>query len=245
MTRIVADMANRFYTNCALCPGEVSLTGDEAHHLVTVSRIRVGDSIHLFNGDGHEYPSRVVSVSKREAVLEVLGVESPVRERPHRLEIASAVPKGDRADFLVEKLTELGVTSWVPLRTERSVVHPHVTKLDRLRRTVIEASKQCGRNVLMQIAPLSDFSKYAQSLELPQYRQIAHPGGAGEGVLQGDRAIMVGPEGGFSESEINFAIAAGWEVVTLGRRILRVETAAIVAAASASEPPLGGGGPNR
>ena len=72
-------------------------------------------------------------------------------------EVAAPLPKADRADFLIEKLTELGVTRFVPLRTERSVVHPKATKLDRLERAVIEASKQCGRNVLMQIGPLTDW----------------------------------------------------------------------------------------
>src|SRR5205823_11771974 len=153
-------MSERFYVNSPLQPGPVLVTGPEAHHLATVCRLRPGDAVCLFNGDGRQYPAAVVEVGKRAVTLQVQGSTEPRRERGFRLEVAAPLPKGDRAQFLLEKLTELGVTAFVPLRTRRSVVHPGEAKYDKLRRYVIEASKQCGRNVLLEVGPLTDWEDY-------------------------------------------------------------------------------------
>jgi 16S rRNA (uracil1498-N3)-methyltransferase len=148
------------------------------------------------------------------------------------------LPKGDRAQFLVEKLTELGVARLVPLRTARSVVHPGETKQEKLRRWVIEASKQCGRNILMEVMPLADWKNYSVGADLPQVRWLAHPAPEAQRPvelpqpLSGNRlAVAIGPEGGFTDEEIAAAVSSGWQMVNLGLRILRVETAAIALAA--------------
>lgn len=117
-------MADRFFTPDALGPGEYALTGPEAHHLSAVRRFAPGDEVVLFNGDGHDYPAHVLSVGKRTVVLSVLAPVVVDRELPFPLVVGSALPKGDRADFLIEKLTELGVTRFVPLLTARAVVQP-------------------------------------------------------------------------------------------------------------------------
>lgn len=233
-------MSNRFYVNCPLTPGPVTLTGAEAHHLATVCRLRSGDPVCLFNGDGREYPAEVLEVNRRQVMLNVLRVETPRRELPFRLEVAAALPKGDRAQFLVEKLTELGVTAFVPLQTRRSVVHPREAKLEKLERWVIEASKQCGRNQLMGMEKMMEWEKYLGRSDLPRLRLVAHPGETGEPWPVGqDAAVAVGPEGGFTEEEVQLARAAGWRPIGLGPRILRIETAAILLASWAthfSEP---------
>ncbi len=161
-------MADRFYVNCLLGAGAVIVDGPEAHHLAHVCRVRPGDLICLFNGDGREYPACVKTVSRREVAVEVLAVETPQREIGHRLEVAAPVPKGDRAQFLLEKLTELGATAFIPLQTARSVVHPRQAKLDKLQRYVIEASKQCGRNVLLRVEPLTEWSQFVHRNDLPR-----------------------------------------------------------------------------
>jgi 16S rRNA (uracil1498-N3)-methyltransferase len=232
-------MAERFYVNRELAPGPVVLDGPEAHHLAVVCRQRPGSVVCLFNGDGRQYPAEVRQVGKRSATLEVLGVEAPLREAGRRLELAAPLPKGDRAAFLIEKLTELGVAAFTPLQTARRVVHPREVKLDKLQRLVIEASKQCGRNVLMQVGPPAEWAEYCRRAGLPGRKVLAHPGGGAEIGRGGggDAAAAVGPEGGFTEEEVAEARAAGWEVVGLGPRILRVETAALVLAAA-----LGGAG---
>jgi 16S rRNA (uracil1498-N3)-methyltransferase len=150
---------------------------------------------------------------------------------PFRLEVAAPLPKGERAPFLVEKLTELGVTAFTPLETARSVVRPREAKLDRLERHVVEASKQCGRNVLMEVGPLTTWADFVRRGDLPARRVLAHPGGAaGLAAEAVDLAVAVGPEGGFTEEEVADALAAGWRAVALGPRILRVETAALALA---------------
>src|SRR5579871_447892 len=141
-------MANRFYTSFALSPGMVTIQGPEAHHLATVRRLHIGDSVVLFNGDGNEYLAEIASIDRKAIALNVLRVDMVNRELPIELTIACAIPKGERADFLIEKLTEVGATELIPLETERSVVKPRETKIERWSRAVIEASKQCGRNRL-------------------------------------------------------------------------------------------------
>jgi 16S rRNA (uracil1498-N3)-methyltransferase len=227
-------MSERFYVSSPLAPGTVEIDGAEAHHLAAVCRLRPGDPVCLFNGDGREYAGIIQSVSRRRAVVEVEHVAMPERELGFRLEVAAPVPKGDRAQFLIEKLTELGATTYVPLRTARSVVHPRDAKLDKLERYVIEASKQCGRNTLLTLNALTDWSEYSRRPDLPRARVFAHPGGLDRLPAPGqDIAVAVGPEGGFTAEEIDRARHSGWLLVGLGPRNLRVETAALLLAAFA------------
>ena len=225
-------MADRFYINCALTPGPVTVQGAEAHHLATVCRFRPGDRVCLFNGDGHEYPASVLSVTRHCVTLDISAVETPQRESEVRIELAAPLPKGDRAQFLLEKLTELGVSSFVPLRTQRSVVQPRETKLEKLQRHVIEASKQCGRNILLRVQPLTDWSEYCTRNDLPAVRIVAHPEGISATWSPAPQvALAAGPEGGFTPEEVEQARGHGWQVVNLGPRILRIETAALILAA--------------
>jgi 16S rRNA (uracil1498-N3)-methyltransferase len=222
-------MSERFFVDQPLAPGRVDLAGPEAHHLAVVCRVRPGDHVYLFNGDGRQYLAAVAEAGKRAVGLEVEAVEEPQRELDFGLEVAAPLPKGDRGQFLIEKLTELSVTNFVPLRTARSVVHPR--DIDKLRRHVIEACKQCGRNTLMGVAPVIDWKDYARRSDLAPLRLLAHPGGealARRGA--DDVACAVGPEGGFTDEEVQVARAAGWRVVGLGNRVLRVETAALTMA---------------
>ncbi len=233
-------MADRFYTADELGPGEYVLTGPESHHLATVCRITAGAHVVLFNGNGHDYPAEVTSVSKRCVTLNVLACEPADRELPFPLVVASALPKGDRADFLIEKLTELGVTRFVPLVTTRTVVQPKASAVEKFTRAVIEASKQCGRNRLMAVDPPRRWSGLLALPELPAQRLILHTGpdltemraAAGrDGAM-----VAVGPEGGFTSEEVAEARAKGWTAASLGPRVLRVETAALAAVTRLSEP---------
>jgi 16S rRNA (uracil1498-N3)-methyltransferase len=240
-------MAERFYTNCSLQLGLVVLTGPEAHHLATVCRLRPGSPVCLFNGDGRDYRGQVLAVEKRSVTIEIEQVITVERELPFQLEMAAPLPRGDRAQFLVEKLTEIGVARFQPLSTARSVVEPRETKLEKLQRHVIEACKQCGRNVLMEVLSLRDWENYCAGFWeeywtgfVPPLRVLAHPqplpapgfANLPELVPPGCPRILaaVGPEGGFTEDEVRQARGCGWIVVDLGPRILRVETAAITLA---------------
>jgi 16S rRNA (uracil1498-N3)-methyltransferase len=136
-------------------------------------------------------------------------------------------------DWLIEKATELGVDGLTPIITERSVVKPSASKLERLRRTVIESSKQCARDRLMVIESPMRFDELLRRPSESTARLLAHPGGLP--LAQCPRApsvlLAIGPEGGFSSREVDDARAKGWAIVSLGRYRLRVETAAIAGSA--------------
>jgi 16S rRNA (uracil1498-N3)-methyltransferase len=235
-------MADRFFTDQPLNLGEIVLDGAEAHHLAAVRRFVPGDTVTLFNGDGAEYPAEVLSAGKKQVVVVVQKRIEANRELPFPLVIASALPKGDRADFLLEKLVELGVTSFVPLICERSVVVPKEHKREKYERAVIEASKQCGRNRLMDVQPPCKFTEFV-GRAMEGTKRILHTSlaeSASDGsvfspllALPANKTLtwLVGPEGGFTEEEVSLAIQNGWQPASLGPRILRIETAAIAAAA--------------
>lgn len=244
-------MSNRFYTADPLGTGEYLLSGPEAHHLAAVRRFGPGDCVVLFNGDGNDYPAEVVSADRTRTLLAIHPPVPADRELPFPLLIASALPKGDRADFLIEKLTELGVTRFVPLATTRAVVQPRDAKVEKFARAVIEASKQCGRARLMAVDLPTRWDEFAaKSDALPAVRVLLHPPApdrAGRSladlaaeVRAGGAAFAVGPEGGFTDAEVAAAEAAGWARVGLGPRVLRVETAAVAVAAWAATLPEGG-----
>jgi 16S rRNA (uracil1498-N3)-methyltransferase len=230
-------MAERFYcADAASQTGErLLLDGDEAHHLARVRRVATGEVVEVFDGKGFVTRAEVVAVGKRQVELRPVGPPLPSREPGVRVTLASAFPKGDRADWLVAKATELGVARLVPLVCERSVVDPGPSKLERLRRAVIEAAKQCGRNRLMDVDAPLPFSSLLESARSVPVKLLAHPGGAPFARWPRPEAgqpatVAVGPEGGFTEAEVESAAAAGWFLAGLGSHVLRVETAAVVAA---------------
>ncbi len=230
-------MSERFYVNLPLAVGPIILDGPEAHHLATVCRLRPGAEVCLFNGDGHQYPARVTHAARREVTLEVVQIETPERELAFTLEVAAPLPKGDRSQFLIEKLTELGVARFVPLECRFSNTHPREAKRAKLERYVIEASKQCGRNVLMQIDELTTWENYVGRGESGELRILAHPS-ATQACSRiehvGATRLVVGPEGGFTDDEVAMAVGRGWQTMNLGPRILRVETAALAMTCLAS-----------
>jgi 16S rRNA (uracil1498-N3)-methyltransferase len=159
------------------------------------------------------------------------------RELPFVLHLAVPLPKGDRAWFLVEKLTELGATALTILSTERSVVLPREAKVEKLLRHVVEACKQCGRNVLMRIDGPRKLGEFLRDEGLPRNRLFAHPATErGVSLPQEDVVACIGPEGGFTDGEVTQARDAGWRRIDLGPRILRVETAALALAACLTAP---------
>lgn len=234
-------MADRFFVDTPPpVPGEVVITGPDAHHMTGVRRFAAGDRVTLFCGDGHEYAAEVVGVGKKAVTLAVVAVTAADREPSFPVVVASALPKGDRADYLVEKLVEVGATRFIPLATARSVVVPKEAKTGKFERAVIEASKQCGRNRLMAVDPPKPWAVLMGMPDLPAARFVLHTADAvpastiDRTELAGGVAFAVGPEGGFAPEEVAAAVAAGWRPLSFGPRVLRVETAAVVAASWAT-----------
>src|SRR5712671_2769004 len=203
-------MSERFFSPHPITAGCMMLDGPEAHHLLHVMRASVGDEVTLFDGSGAEFKATVETLRRTDAELRIIERREIDRELPFELIVGVALPKGDRQKWLVEKLTELGVTALVPLITERCVVQPAAAALDRLRRSIIEAAKQCGRNRLMKIAEPQTWTDWIASgwlgssvSEPPAVRLLAHPSGqplneiglATHSLIN----IAIGPEGGLTD----------------------------------------------
>jgi 16S rRNA (uracil1498-N3)-methyltransferase len=168
-------MADRYFVESPISGDRAVLVGQEAHHLAHVMRAKPGTEVTLFDGSGAEFAARVLRVNRAEVELAVVGRQEVDRELPLELVLAVALPKGDRQKWLVEKAVELGVARLVPLATARSVAEPAETALKRLRRTVIEASKQCGRNRLMEIAAPEDWAGLLEATAGAPCRLLVHP----------------------------------------------------------------------
>ncbi len=207
--------------------GDVLLDGDEGRHLARVLRAKPGDAVLLFDGAGREVRAEVAGV-ERDVVRLTIGEET-VPPRPGRhVTLCTAMPKGQRIEWLVEKVTEAGVSRLVPVVFERSARRTaSAGRLSRWRRAALEASKQCGRADVPSVEapiPLSE----ALSLAAPATLFVAVPGAAAAAAehLAGPAALFVGPEGGFSSEELALLDAAGARPVGLGPLVLRIETAA-------------------
>ncbi len=241
-------MTDRYFADTPIMGCKATLVGREAHHLIHVMRVKPGDRVVLFDGSGAEFTAQAERLGRTEAELTILARHEVDRELPLELALGVALPKGERQRWLVEKAVELGVKRLVPLETERSVARPGERTLDRLRRTVIEASKQCGRNRLMEIAESQAWPDFVDRTQTAHLRLLAHPRSRAAETerfavqeslasLRSSHVVVlaVGPEGGFMGDEITLATSAGWQLVDLGPRTLRTETAAILLAAIAAQ----------
>ena len=230
-------MPDRYFVESPIAGPHARLEGAEAHHLAHVMRAKPGERVTLFDGSGAEFEARVETVGRSSVELSVLERAEVDRELARRITLAVALPKGDRQRWLVEKATELGVARLVPLVTSRGVAQPVEAAVARLRRAVIEASKQCGRNRLMEISQAVGFAEFVRQEARGTERWIAQPGDTvGDehprlAAQSRDLIVAIGPEGGFTEEEVRAALDAGWKSLDLGPRILRVETAAIAVVA--------------
>lgn len=230
---------DRFHVPPPLDADTVTLSGGEAHHLIHVLRARPGEQVALFDGTGVEATAEISAVGRREVQLRI--VERRVIPLPaiRTTTIAAAAPKGDRLRFLVEKLTELGAARLILLDTERSVVDPRESRIEKLHQTVIAACKQSGRSCLMRIVPPTPLDEFISGGFADALAVIAQPGGEPLARLLADAPAdrpligLIGPEGGFTDAEVSRAVAAGAIRTSLGETILRTETAAMALAACA------------
>ncbi len=223
-------MADRYFSDEPITGPNATLAGNEAHHLLHVMRAEPGTKIVLFDGRGGQHDAEVLRCGRKTVELTVGPCREDPPELPYPLTLAVALPKGDRQRWLVEKAVELGVTQIVPLQTQHSVSGKAMVS-SKLSRYVIEACKQCGRNRLLKIAPPQEIRSFLEQADVSHRRLFAHPGGIPlSKVLQQTDApisLVIGPEGGFTDEEAAFASHCEWQMVDLGSRLLRVETAAL------------------
>lgn len=231
----------RVFTPDGPVSGQIILDKDEAHHLTRVRRCQAGSMVEAFDGKGNAWHCRLIGTSKDSAVLNVCdsSILSSLIATP-RLTLATAVPKGERFEWLIEKATELGVSRIIPIICERSVVEPRSTKIDRLRKHIIEACKQCGRNDLMRLNETVKLSELPKMLDPTSRVFRADRGGvSAESAWQNldptrtPIVVCIGPEGGWTNDEQDWFESRDWQKIGLGPYILRIETAGVAAAAAA------------
>ncbi len=212
--------------------GEICLPQRAAHHLVRVLRLQAGAAVVLFNGDGAQYPAEIIETSGRDHCrVRLSAAEYPLVESTITTTLVQAIGKGDRMDFSIQKATELGVTHIQPLTTERTEVRVSGERLKRRlahwQGVAISATEQCGRLKVPTVAPpvtIQDLT-LASGLKLvmdpnaqKMPRDVVSPS-------TNQFSVVIGPEGGFSPSEIETLDKMGCSFVSLGRRILRTESA--------------------
>lgn len=233
-------MSRVFLPQPLAADSEIALPEEAFRHLVQVLRMREGESFVAFNGEGGEYAATLIQVAKRSAGARI-GARDPVdRESPRPMRLAQCVSRGDRMDYTLQKAVELGVTEIQPLLSSRSVVRMDgerwEKKLDHWRGVIVSACEQSGRTripALHLVQPISTWldadGGVGERLTLDPLaphglREMPEP--------QGVVTLLVGPEGGLSDAELDLARRAGYAGVRLGPRVLRTETAGVAALAA-------------
>ena len=221
------------------CGETATLTGEEFEHAKNVLRIGVGDEVILLDNSGKEYTAVVSTVEKRSMTLNV--VRESVGEREANADIALAfgyLKNADKNEFIVQKAVELGVKKLVAFSSEYSSAYMNENKLERLNKVSREAAKQCLRAVAPTVEYCDTLEKALSALEGYENKIFACEFATESKIelskLQGSTALVVGSEGGFSRAEEERANALGFASVTLGKRILRAETAAVALTAVAA-----------
>ena len=234
----------RLFTDQPLTPGDqVVLEGTVAQRLGRVLRARAGEQIALFNGDGREFAAKVLSVSKREVIVDIGAAATPQTESPVHTALGLCLSKGDRFDWAIQKATELGVGAVTPLYSERvdfSIPPDRIKKrVAHWRQIVISACEQCGRVSIPAVSSPQPLEQWVQSVAAEQ-KWVLHcddHGATRSGASKeapADAALLIGPEGGLTDHEVARACENSFGVLRLGPRVLRTETAPVVALSALS-----------
>jgi 16S rRNA (uracil1498-N3)-methyltransferase len=230
---------NRVYVDAALTPGtRLELPPAAGLHLAKVLRVRSGDELVVFRGDGLEYPASVESVRGNRVAVAIGEARSLDRESPLAVTLVQCLARADRMDVIVQKATELGVARIIPVQSRRGVVRLDAaqaeSKAAHWRAIVASACEQCGRNRLPVVDTPRRLLDYLGGLPATGgARLLLEPAAEARRAapISGDVAVAVGPEGGLDEEEIEAFRLAGFQTMRLGPRVLRTETAAIAALA--------------
>ncbi|MEW1782437.1 16S rRNA (uracil(1498)-N(3))-methyltransferase [Arthrobacter sp. NPDC080086] len=234
----------RFYVDTPLGPHTTIALPEAVTRHIHVLRLTVGDEVCLFDGSGNEFRARLDTINKRDATASLTDATQPDTEARYAITLAQGIAGGDKMDWLIEKSVELGVHAIAPLQTERAVVRLSgeraAKRMQHWQALVQAACEQCGRARVPAVAPIATLREWladAKSTDVP--RVLLSPRGtqsltqwavqSRERIEDRGIVLLIGPEGGLSPDEEALAEAAGFLPLTLGRRILRTESAALVA----------------
>ncbi len=231
---------NRVYSERPLATGtEITLPGAAAYHVARVLRLRPGAPLVAFDGSGHDFRCEVVAVQGDEVRVRVGERAAGLPESPLKITLIQGVSRSERMDWTLQKATELGVRSIVPVLTARSVVRLDERQAERKQRhwqaIVAGACEQCGRSTVPELRAPVELRRFLTDAPREGQRLVLSPGGpaslAGLASTASRVELLIGPEGGLDDSELEAAGRAGFSPVRLGPRVLRTETAGIVALA--------------
>ena len=229
-------MSNRFYIETPLTLGESILLNETVfHHWIRVLRAKLDDEAILFNGQGGEYTARLTEINKKNATVEITHFTPDNRNPAFKATLGQVMSKGDRMDYAIQKAVELGVNQIQLLTSDRCEMRLKYDrdqkKIDHWQAIAIAACEQCGLNQIPQILAPLPLQEWL-STPLPDTRLVLAPNKEKTNVLQKattDIALLIGPEGGLSEAEITAANQVGFKNWCIGERVLRTETAPVVA----------------
>ncbi len=219
--------------------GEMVISGQEARHIQRVLRLRVGDGLDIFDGTGKEYRGEITRQDRQAVTVRILEIATPERESPLTVIMGQGLIKGDKMDSVIQKATEMGVSTVIPFVTSRSVApfdrDRMAKRVNRWQRIAVESSKQCGRVIPLGVESVESFESLIRRAFDGAKRIILWERGSRslKSLFQGtdgNRPVpkrvffLVGPEGGFSEEELRRAEEAHFIPVGLGSRILRADT---------------------
>ena len=230
----------RFYVDFALSPDSVVELPDNVVRHLNVLRVKNTEEIVLFNGNGKSYPALPKVLEKRRASVRILREESTDNESPLNITLVQAVSTAERMDFTLQKSVELGVAEIRPVISERCVVRLSGERAEkrvaRWQEIVVSACEQSGRNIVPKVLPLTTYAQALQQLPQETTKLLMSLNRAQKlsdvRPQSGKVVFMVGPEGGWTEKEEQQAFDAGFQSVTLGKRVLRTETASLAAIAA-------------
>ena len=228
----------RFYVDEPLRAGStIPLPDDSAHHGVHVLRLRSGDEVTLFNGQGGEFAARIASIQKLKVSIDLLEHRAIERESPLRIVLVQGVSSGERMEFTVRKAVELGVSEIHPVLAAASVARPKgeraASRQAHWQKIAISACEQCGRNRVPVVHPLADIHAVRVEADLKLLLSPESKLAFSKAAKSADSvALAAGPEAGFAGKEETAFLDAGYVPVSLGPRILRTETAALAALAA-------------
>ena len=230
----------RFYVDFALSPDSVVELPDNVVRHLNVLRVKNTEEIVLFNGNGKAYPALPEVLEKRRASVRILREEATDNESPLNITLVQAVSTAERMDFTLQKSVELGVAEIRPVISERCVVRLSGERAEkrvaRWQEIVVSACEQSGRNIVPKVLPLTTYAQALQQLPQETTKLLMSLNRAQKlsdvRPQSGKVVFMVGPEGGWTEKEEQQAFDAGFQSVTLGKRVLRTETASLAAIAA-------------
>lgn len=232
---------HRFYVdNCAQSDTGIMITGNDVNHIRNVLRLSKGEEIMISDGSKREYLCRIREIRTDSVTVDIIDIFDNAAELPTKITLFQGMPKSDKLEFVIQKAVELGVYSIVPVMTKRTVVKLDkdraAKKLERYNAISQSAAKQSGRGLIPEVKNFMDFKAavdlasamdmmiipYEEAKGIQESRQIISE-------IRGKReiGIFIGPEGGFARKEIEYAVQKGANIITLGNRILRTETAGL------------------